>query len=83
MPSLVATLLRAGLIASLASAATLPTSLLSGLSRCRYRILISCWLAASGRELRAGSCRRCDVAVGDRGAFLASHRASCRLAVVA
>ena len=43
MPSLVAALLRGGLITSLTSVSVLPMPLLDRLSRCRYRVrLMSC-----------------------------------------
>ena len=67
--SLVAALLCAGLVASLASAAALPTPLLCRLSRCCYRVRL---LAMPAEPSTINMHGRCDIVVGDHGAFLAS-----------
>ena len=68
-PSLVAALLCAGLVTSLASAAALPTPLLGRLSRCRYRVRLLAVPVELSTIITHGCC---DIVVGDRGAFLAS-----------
>ena len=80
MPSLIVALLCTGLIASLASMTVLPTSLPSRLSHCCYCVRL---LTVPAELSTINMHGHCDIIVGDRGAFLASHCALCHLAIVA